>query len=427
MSFHEDRPTPAPGPGEPQAVRPQSSEVDGAAMPQPSRPLPDAAEAGGSIARKRRRTVIIAGLVLLAVAAISWWAGRATTTTSALAQHGTAPKAPVLTAPVVRKRLGTTLQATGRLVAAGSETITIGSISVPNAESIVTASVLHVGERIGNGSVVAQVAGQPVFAFAGNTPMYRSLAGGESGPDIGQLQQDLTSIGYGITDSSGSYGPSTSAALAELYQHAGYTPPPAAPYGRGHATRLIVEPQSEIVFLNELPAIVAATKEPIGKSIGSPAVTLTYGSVVVDATLTAAQGYLAEPGDRATVSTGRGRPLIGVVRAIKRSVSRPNATATIALRGVAADAHIGSHVAVSIDAQSSAVPTLALPIGALYANGDGTAYVILAGHGGEHVPVTVGQAVGGYVPIVNPPIALLPGTELVLDASQTSSGGSGVP
>lgn len=97
-------------------------------------------------------------------------------------------------------------------VAAGSETIAVGTISVPNAESIVTASVLHVGQQIGNGSIVAQVAGRPVFAFAGSTPMYRSLGGGESGPDIAQLQQDLASIGYGITDSAASYGASTSAA-----------------------------------------------------------------------------------------------------------------------------------------------------------------------------------------------------------------------
>jgi hypothetical protein len=257
--------------------------------------------------------------------------------------------------------------------------------------------------------------------------MYRSLAGGESGPDIAQLQQDLAGMGYGITDTAGSYGASTSAALAQLYQHDGYAPPPAAPGGRGHANRLIVEPQSEIVFLPVLPATVAATKEPIGKSIGSPAATLTYGSVVVDATLTAAQGYLAEPGDRATVTVDRGRPLLGAVRAIKRSVSKPSATATIALSGIAAGAHIGSRVAVSIDAQSSAVPTLAVPIGALYATGAGSAYVILANRGRQHVPVTVGQAVGGYVPIVNPPIALVPGTGLVLDASQASSGGFGGP
>jgi hypothetical protein len=412
MSVHDDRPVP-PGPSEQKDSAPQ--------------PVPGAAEAGGSIARTRRRTVILAGLVLLAVAALSWWAGRATTTTSGLASHASAPKAPALTAPVVRKRLGVTLQVSGRLVAAGSETITAGAISVPGAESIVTANVVHVGERIGNGAVVAQVAGRPVLAFAGSTPMYRSLAGGESGPDIAQLQKDLAGIGYGITDSTGSYGPSTSAALAELYQHDGYTPPPAAPYGRRHANRLILEPQSEIVFVHELPATVAATKEPIGKSIGSPAVTLTYGSVVVDATTTAAQGYLAEPGDRATVTLGRGRPLVGSVSAIKRSVSRPSATATITLSGVAAGAQIGSQARVSIDAESSAVPTLAVPIGALYASGDGSAYVILAGHAHQHVPVSVGPAVGGYVPIVNPPITLLPGTELVLDASQASSGGFSGP
>ncbi len=380
-------------------------------------------EAGDSVARKRRRTVIIAAVVLLAVAALSWWAGRATTTTSGLAQRGKAPTAPVLTAPVVRKKLGLTLQATGKVVAAGSETVAIGSVSAPGAESIVTAGVLHVGQTVGNGTVVAQVAGRPVFAFGGSTPMYRTLMSGESGADIAQLQHDLGSLGYGITDTAGSYAASTSAALAQLYQHAGYAPPPSQPSGRRQGNRLIVEPPGEIVFVPRLPAIVAGTKEPIGKAVGSPAVTLTYGSVVVDETLTPAQGYLTEPGDRATVTVGPIRPLTGVVRSVKRSVSKPTASATIALSGAAAGAHIGSHVGVSIDAQSSAVQTTAVPIGALYADGAGSAYVIVAGPRRQHIAVTVGQAVGGYVPIIDPPVPLLPGTKLVLDASQASSNG----
>jgi peptidoglycan hydrolase-like protein with peptidoglycan-binding domain len=380
--------------------------------------------ARGGLARRRQRTVILAVLVLLAVAGVSWWAGRATTTTSALAHSATTPKAPVLTAAVVRKRLGTTLRASGKLVAAGSETISVGSIAVANAESVVTANVVHVGERIGNGAVVAQIAGQPVFVFAGDTPMYRSLSAGETGPDIAQLQRDLISIGYDITDTSGTYGASTSSALTALYENDGYKPPPTLPTGSGRkAPRLVVEPQSEIVFVRKLPATVAALKEPIGKAIGAPAVTLTFGHVVVDATMTASQGYLLERGDRATVAVAGGRSLVGKVRTIDRSVQKPTATATIALRGVAASAHVGSRVFVSIDAESSAVPTLAVPIGALFASGAGGAYVVLDDHGRRHVPVSVGQAVGGYVPVVNPPAALLPGTKLVLDSSLASSGG----
>jgi hypothetical protein len=406
---------------------PDSSEgADGFSAPESGGP-PAAPPGGGGIARKRRRTVIIAGVVLIAVAALSWWAGRATTTTSSLAHAGSAPKAPVLTAPVVFKRLGTTLHASGRLESAGTETISVGSISVPNAESVVTANVVHVGQTIGNGTVVAQVAGQPAFVFAGSTPMYRSLQSGDSGADVAQLQHDLASIGYSISDTSGTYGASTSAALSELYQHAGYAPPPSGPGlgGDRKAPRLLVEPQAEIVFVPKLPATVVATKEPLGKAIGSPAVTLTYGSVVVDATLTVAQGYLIEPGDPVTITAGSGRPLPGVVSAVHRSVQAPKATATITVRGVEASAHVGSQVTAAINAASSAARALAVPIGALYANGDGNPYVILDRQGYPHVPVNVGQAVGGYVPIVNPPTELLPGTELVLDSSQISNGGFG--
>jgi hypothetical protein len=384
-------------------------------------------DGGGSIARKRRRTLILGVVVLIAVAVLSWLVGRATTSTTTLAHQAKAPKAPVLTAPVVRRRLGTTLQAAGTLVAAGTETIDVGSVSAPNAESIVTAPVLHVGQTVGNGTVIAQVAGRPVFVFAGSTPMYRTLMSGESGADIAQLQQDLSGIGFGITDTAGSYGDSTGAALSELYTRDGYTPPSAPPAPRGKAKGPIVEPQSEIVFVPVLPATVAATKEPIGKAVGSPAVTLTYGSVVVDATLTAAQGYTAEPGDRATVTLGRGRPLAGVVSSIDRSVQKPKATAKITLSGSAATAGIGSHVNVTINAEASAVPTLAIPIGALYANGSGSAYVILAGHNTQHLAVTVGQAVGGYVPVIDPPTQLLPGTELVLDSSLANGNGFGGP
>src|SRR5579872_3169891 len=305
------------------------SDGEGFAEPLAAGPEPvGAADAGrGGIARRRRRTVVLGVLVLIAVAGVSWWAGRATTTTTKLARAAAPPKAPVLTAPVVLKRLGTTVQAGGKLVAADTETIDVGSITVPNAESIVTADVVHVGETIGDGTVIAQVAGRPVFAFAGGTPMYRSLQYGDSGADVTELQQDLAALGYSIIDTSGTYGLSTSAALSALYRNAGYAPPPSAPIPgvRRKPPQAILEPQAEIVFLPKLPATVAASKEPLGKAIGSPAVTLTYGSVVVNATLTVAQGYLIEPGDHATVSVGSGRPLAGAVRYVKRSVQSPKA------------------------------------------------------------------------------------------------------
>jgi hypothetical protein len=119
--------------------------------------------------------------------------------------------------------------------------------------------------------------------------------------------------------------------------------------------------------------------------------------------------------------------LVGVVRGVKRSVRARTASARIALRGAATHAHIGSQVTVSIDAQSSTARTLAVPIGALYASGAGSAYVIFAGRGRLHVPVSVGQAVAGYVPIVDPPSRLLPGVRLVLDSSQSNTPGFGGP
>ena len=68
-----------------------------------------------------------------------------------------------------------------------------------------------------------------------------------------------------------------------------------------------------------------------------------------------------------------------------------------------------------------------MPIGALYASGNGNAYVVLDVHGHRHLAVNVGQSIGGYVPIVDPPTGLLPGTRLVLDSSQSNNFGFGGP
>ena len=147
------------------------------------------------------------------------------------------------------------------------------------------------------------------------------------------------------------------------------------------------------MFVPVLPARVAATKEPIGKAVGSPAATLTYWSVIVDATLTAAQGYTAEPGTaRPSPSATAARWSGWLSRSTARSRSRGRQPRSPSA-GAPSRRH-RPHVGVTIDAESSAVATLAIPIGALYANGSGGAYVILAGHNPQHLAVTVGQAVG---------------------------------
>ncbi len=95
------------------------------------------------------------------------------------------------------------------------------SLAVPGLSPVVT-WVPGVGEELEEGSVLFELAGRPTFALQGDLPLFRTVAPGDRGEDIEQLQSALTRLGFdpGIID--GVYGPETEAAVEAFYQAQGY-------------------------------------------------------------------------------------------------------------------------------------------------------------------------------------------------------------
>jgi len=58
---------------------------------------------------------------------------------------------------------------------------------------------------VGQGDTLFEVAGVPVHAIEGDTPMYRDLAKGVKGKDVAQLQRALTELGFPLVD-DGDFG-----------------------------------------------------------------------------------------------------------------------------------------------------------------------------------------------------------------------------
>ena len=233
------------------------------------------------------------------------------------------------------------------------------------------------------GNVIIEVAGQPFFVFQGTVPAYRDMAPGESGSDIAQLQAGLGSLGFSTGgDTSGAYGPGTSAAVAAFYQSLGYKAPAAPPGPKGHRGAEV--PLSEIMFVPRFPARVLKLGGGVGSVVSGSVVTLSLGSPSIHGQLNPAYGSLVRPGMRVTI-TAQGSP--ATVHGTIASVTKKAQTSKSISGGLYYPMHIklhkalpssmgpGQNVILSIQAAQSDGPMLAVPEAALFGGQDGKDYV----------------------------------------------------
>jgi peptidoglycan hydrolase-like protein with peptidoglycan-binding domain len=345
--------------------------------------------------------LVVLGLTLVAAA---FWAGTLATSPAAIQQRYAPAPRTLLTAPVVLRRLTQTLTVAGSMTTARVYKVNFGSVSVPNAQPIVTARPPRPGSVIGEGSLLAQIAGRPIFAMTGGTPMYRDLMVGDRGLDVAQLQEDLAALGFPAGDSPGVYGRSTAAAVRAFYLSAGYRP---ATTGTGKH-KIVLVPQAEVVFVPLLPAVIQSSSLALGQAVTSPALVLTSGALSALVPLTTAQAAIVQRGDHAKLHIVRGtRPAtvvaarVAKVRAAgsgKGAKSEP--TAILVPRRPLGEGFLGRKVVAVIVIAATNAPVLAVPVAALYTTASGQTVVTVMAHGiRTDVPVRVGAETGGYVPV----------------------------
>ncbi len=387
--------------------------------------------------RLRRRRIILLAVIGLAVIA-SIGGLLISTTIKSPAQQAAETKAPGLTrltAPVQDTVIRNTVQADGLI----TKPPQISSLSSGgggggsgNAQQVVTKIFRPPGSFVAPGNVIIEVAGRPFFVFQGTVPAYRDMAPGESGSDIVQLQAGLESLGFSIGgDTSGVYGPGTSAAVAAFYQSLGY-PAPAAPSGsKGH--RRAEVPLSEIMFVPRFPAQVVKLGGHVGSVVSDSLVTLSLGSPSIHGQLNPAFGSLVRPGMRVTITT-QGSP--ATVHGTIASVGRKAQTSKSISGGLYYPMHIklrkplppsmgpGQNVILSIRAAQSSGPMLAVPEAALFGGQDGKDYVskVTGPNTATRVPVTVVTEGDGLVGIrPDPAGALKPGDQVVTGQNYLTS------
>lgn len=225
---------------------------------------------------RRRRTVLAtaAGAALMSVGGLV--GSTFVQSPSQAAADTRAPRPSVITAPVTRQVLRSTIVLRG--VFGDGKTVQVAPTAVAatannpgGAAMVVTGVFTAPGKQVRAGQPMLEYSGRPVFLLPGRIPAYRDLLPGETGKDVLQLQQALTSLGYHVQgDSPGTFGAGTKSALSRLYRSMGYPVPVT-----GQATAAAVKTAQQQV--DQLRTSLRAAQTPTGASLGSPPSTAPSG------------------------------------------------------------------------------------------------------------------------------------------------------
>lgn len=170
----------------------------------------------------RRTALAVIAAVALIAAGVGWFAGQRIKSPAEIAAATEAPEASLITVPVEERELSTSVVIRGQV-----EFDDVAEIPVnPSAQgsTIITNVPLAVGEELVEGAVAIEVAGRPLLVLEGELPVFRPLAPGVEGPDVRQLEEALTRLGYdaGVVDEV--FDNNTEEAIAAFYRAAGYSP-----------------------------------------------------------------------------------------------------------------------------------------------------------------------------------------------------------
>lgn len=124
-------------------------------------------------------------LSVLLVGAGCFWAGRVVT------------REPSSTSTVAAESMDVTV-ATSSVGRSLTYNVTVTQARVPVAANLLTGVVTAVrrADSYANGDTVYAVDNRPVRVISGDTPFYRDLAAGDSGPDVAELNTALAAMGY---------------------------------------------------------------------------------------------------------------------------------------------------------------------------------------------------------------------------------------
>ncbi|HEU0239232.1 MAG TPA: peptidoglycan-binding domain-containing protein [Mycobacterium sp.] len=265
--------------------------------------------------------VVTAGASVVVIAAAGWLALNSCSQPAAPA----APTVVTTTAPVTRGDVSDRVEISGTLGYAGNYDV---RNQLPSG--ILTA-VAGPGAVVSRGGQLFAVSGAAVLLLYGDVPAYRDFSVGMTdGPDVRELKQNLTALGFRPGALDNHFGATTAAAIRRWQTARGV---PAAER-TGHL-RL-----GEVAFLPSALRVTQDTGLPGGRvGPGAPVLGGTTTTQVVTAPVDTDQRYLVHAGDQVQVSFPSGATVPGTIVRIGQVATTPQSdggpatvTVTVAVR-----------------------------------------------------------------------------------------------
>ncbi|GAA2370287.1 peptidoglycan-binding protein [Nonomuraea africana] len=170
---------------------------------------------------KSPRKVLIGTVAcVIATAGVGWGVSTRLRSPADEAASRTPPKPSLITAPVERTKLVSSIAVSGTLEYGSPLPVTLAGV-VGGSDTTQRATRAPRPGKVVEGGVLMEVNGRPVFAMTGKVPMHRTIAPGAKGADIRQLQRSLRRLGYGARV-TGVFDQATVAAVTRFYAKKGY-------------------------------------------------------------------------------------------------------------------------------------------------------------------------------------------------------------
>ncbi|MGP0049383.1 MAG: hypothetical protein ACLPZR_11130 [Solirubrobacteraceae bacterium] len=180
--------------------------------------------------------------------------------------------------------------------------------SVVNQASGTFSQLPAPGRVISRGQVIYRVSNDPVILLYGNTPAYRSLCEGDTGPDVMELNANLAALrdatGAGLDPLSDYFSVETADALERLQGKLGEDETGSLTEGQA----VFLPKQIRIAMVSATLGTTAAPGAPIAQA------TATTRDVVVD--LNTSEQTEVKVGDHARITLPAGQTTPGIVTAI---------------------------------------------------------------------------------------------------------------
>ncbi len=210
---------------------------------------------------RRNKFLLAVTAVAVLSSGLTWVLGQQIQSPAERAATADPPEASLLTVPIKSQQLDQTVVTRGTVKP--SDFVDVTATSAEGSKVVITGLPKEAGDEVAEGDVVTEVSGRPIFALQGTLPTFRDFRPGVIGPDVTQLEESLSRLGYNPGTIDDTYDSGTANAVAALYKAKGY---PAK--GRSDEDQQALQAakqfvtDSEIALAEAKKQVTEATKGP---------------------------------------------------------------------------------------------------------------------------------------------------------------------